>query len=66
MLFDFGGSTTGFAAWVDGADVGFCAGAATGDAGASVTVTDALPSAGQQFDLVFACIPGSGVMRVWD
>lgn len=65
LLFDFGGTTTGFAAYLDGADLGFAAGAAVGTDGGLITVSSALPATSQNFRLVFTVVPGFGVMRVW-
>lgn len=58
VIFRFGGLTNITAAWVNGADVGFCFGSSTNDEGLTLIATDVLPVVNSFKDFVFVAHPG--------
>jgi len=66
LIFEFGDAATAIAAWVDDSTLSFRAGdAAAADRGiATYDNTVSLP-VGLRLNLVFACLPGDGRVRIW-
>lgn len=66
LVFEFGDGTTAIAAWLNDTDIQFRAGdAAAADRGlATFDNTVSLPDT-LELDLVFACRPGDGRVRIW-
>lgn len=66
LLFEFGDSTRGFAAALDGDDLIVGAGdAAASNDGVTVTLADVVPVTSKAYHLAIACLPGTGELLVW-
>lgn len=66
ILFEFGDSTRGFAAALDGDDLIVAAGDADASTdGATLTLADALPATSRDYRLSIVVIPGKGEALVW-
>jgi hypothetical protein len=67
LLFCLGDATTGIAAWIDDDEISFRAGDAADPDRAIATFTNAPGSlpVDLEVDLVFACRPGDGRVRIW-
>lgn len=69
LIFEFGSSTRGAAAWVEGTGIGFVAGDGDGEGlmrGTAFWDLEGTLETSREFQLTFAIIPGSGAVRLWN
>jgi hypothetical protein len=65
LLFEFGSSSRGIAAAIDGDDLIVGAGSSVADDGVTITAVDALPREDLRHLVVVTAIPGTGLIAAW-